>query len=1058
MTVNPLDHPIVLAEPLRRTPGTPAWQEHIPFAFFLVLAQRPGLLVELGTHYGDSYCAFCQAVAAEGLETHCFAVDTWAGDPQAGEYGPEVLADLRAHHDPLYGTFSTLVQSTFDEAVERFEDGSIDLLHVDGLHTYEAVKSDFEMWLPKLSARGVVLVHDTATREEDFGVWRLWEELSARYPAFEFHHGHGLGVLGVGPEQPPELGRLFALEGADADTVRDLFRALGARLALASELDRLPDERSQLQAQVNERNREIEQLRRLASGREAELALVLNSLTWRAATPVRVAGRSALSAASWPLRTAERARELWAEQASDWSLLTRWERSEGERSGELVSARTAVTIAGVRKPALLTPPSTRVFFRLTIPEEASFRSTIGLLESEWGRSPPVRFTLEVRAADGSKRQAWTKTIDPTKRRWQRRWIPFEADLEAFEGREVELALCAEADGGWNDVAAAWGMPAVLRRKSVGGVLDVVRTYFGRHGIRGGVSRGVARLRGAHSEHASYQLWMARNDPSGADIERQRRESKTLAHRPLFSVLTPVHDPDHGVLRKATESVLAQSYDRWELVLVNDGSSDAGIAPILDGYARAEDRIRVVHRAESGGIVAASNDALAHAEGDFIVLLDHDDELSPDALFFVAEKLNEHPDADMVYSDEDKMDFQDRRFDPFFKPDWSPDYFRSCMYTCHLGVYRRPLVVELGGFRPRFDGAQDWDLVLRISERSKRIHHVPRVLYHWRSSPSSMASGPHAKPYAYKAAARALNEHLKRLERPGRCEPGPGEGFFRMHYEITERPLVSIAIPTGGRAREHGGTTFDPLLQCVKSIVARTAYDHFEILCVDDGELPPETARGLEALADERLRRLSFERPFNFAEKMNFAATHARGEHLLFLNDDTEVVSSEWLTALLEFSQQDDVGAVGAKLYFPGGGIQHGGVVVPRGLPGHVFYGFPSDHAGYYSNLLVICNYSAVTAACMMTRKDIFQDLGGFNPEFPLNYNDVDYCLRLRERGYRIVFTPYAELRHFESLSRNGQGTDEELERLARVWGERIERDPFYNPNFRQETGDYRLEV
>lgn len=1061
--LNVLEHPILFAEPRRATHETSAWHAHIPFAMLLVELLRPRVLVELGTHYGDSYCAFCQAVAEVGADTSCFAIDTWAGDPQAGYYGVDVFEDLRAHHDPLYGSFSSLLRTTFDEAVHRFEPGSIDLLHIDGLHTYEAVKHDFETWLPKLSPRGIVLFHDTAVREGDFGVWRLWEELSSKHPSFEFQHGYGLGVVAVGPNVSKNLRWLLDAGEEETAEIQALFAALGSRFTLRDEVamgavafeQQIEGLRSELEAH----EKRIAALKEEVESRETALAMVVGSRTWRLVTPFRVVGSRGLSTATAVPRFKERLEEMWYEKAHDWVLLggRQWLFSEGSAE-ETSDWRASVTVGGVPRPAHVLPGSHSLVFRLRIPSEAAFRSWIGLVESSWGRAiGGVTFRLTARTVEGQQVGTWSRHVKPLERRHDRRWIPFHAGLESFAGQEIELVLSTVPAEGDSEVQSAWGFPAVVYRRPAGAFRDVVRDYFGKHGLRRGFSRALRRATGrALEERALYRQWIYRHEPSQEELERQRTQAQELAFRPTISIVTPVKDTPRDVLTRALDSVRAQTYPFWELCLVDDGSTDPGVRSILREYADADSRIRVRRRAESGGIVAASIDALEEAAGEFVALLDHDDELAPDALFAVARVLNEHPDADMIYSDEDKLDEHGERFEPFFKPDWSPDYLLSCMYTLHLSVYRRALVEDVGGFRPGFDGAQDWDLALRVSERARDIVHIPRVLYHWRVSTASMASGVMAKPYAMDAAKRALNDHLRRNGLSGRCEPGPAPGVFRVRYSIVGEPLVSVIVPTAGTVRTVGDSRFDPLLNCVRSVLPETTYRNFELLCVDDGRLDPATEAELDALGDARIRRLSFTRPFNFAAKVNFAVEQARGEHLLLLNDDTEILSPEWMTAMLELSQLEGVGAVGAKLLYPGGGIQHAGVIVPRGSPTHVFQGFPEDHSGYFENLKVNCNYSAVTAACMMTPRAVFDEVGGFCEDFPLNYNDVDYCLKVTERGYRVVFTPFAELRHFESLSRDGHVAEEELALLRRRWGDSLERDRFYNPNLDQTRNDFAL--
>ncbi len=558
----------------------------------------------------------------------------------------------------------------------------------------------------------------------------------------------------------------------------------------------------------------------------------------------------------------------------------------------------------------------------------------------------------------------------------------------------------------------------------------------------------------------YWIWSTRNLLDGREHRRQRLASACLARRPLISVLTPVYNTEPALLWRTIASVRRQSYPYWELCLVDDASTRDGVADILGRADAADPRIRVLRRGTNGGIVAASNDALAMAQGEFVALLDHDDELAPDALFAVAELVDRHPDADMIYSDEDKLDADGRPCEPFFKPDWSPEYFLTCMYTAHLGVYRRALALDVGAFRPGYEGSQDYDLVLRIADRTARIHHIPRILYHWRITPESTSAGHGNKTYAHAAGRRALADWLLRNGIEGVAEDNEVAGCYRVRFRVLGEPLVSIVIPTAGRVRETPRGPLDLIVNCVESIVRRTDYPNYEIVAVTDGELAPETATALRGLVGERLRLVPYHAPFNFSEKINLGALHAGGEYLLLLNDDVEPLADEWLRAMLELAQRRPIGAVGAKLHYPTGEVQHAGVVVMDGAPHHVLYRWPEDSRGYYNNLRGTCNYSAVTAACLMTRRDVFFQVGGMNPEYAVNFNDVDFCLKVREAGYRLVFTPFARLTHYESLSRSAAGVGhveaEEVFLLRRLWGMRIGRDPYYNQHFRQDSGMFAL--
>lgn len=521
--------------------------------------------------------------------------------------------------------------------------------------------------------------------------------------------------------------------------------------------------------------------------------------------------------------------------------------------------------------------------------------------------------------------------------------------------------------------------------------------------------------------------------------------------PRFSVLTPIYETPPDVLGEMLRSVKRQTFEDWELCLVDDHSPSPYIAETLAAEAAADPRIRVQARSENGGIVAASNDALAMARGEFVALLDHDDLLHPDALALVAEALAADPEIDYLYTDEDKLDAAGHHVAPFFKPDWAPERMRTQMYTCHLSVLRRSLVEEVGGFDPEFEGSQDWDLVLKVTERARHVHHIPRVLYHWRMLEGSAAGGGvEAKPWAYDAGTRAIAAHCERVGIPAdvvRDEDWPG--VYHLHPRLSAEPRVSIVIPTGGTRRQVRYEDVVLVEHCVRSIIEASAYGNYEIVCVVDDHADPTLAAALAEIAGDRLRLVGFGGPFNFSAKINTGAVHADGELLLILNDDMEVVTPDWIERLVMYAQIPGVGAVGGRLIWEDGRLQHVGVLFENlGYPGHQYRGFSGAYNGYSNNVLVAQNYLAVTAACMMTRRDAFEAAGGFSPEFPLSYNDMDYCLKLRANGLRVVYDPDTILYHFESSSRDSEVEDWEKDHLRGRWLPLTATDPFSNPNLK----------
>jgi GT2 family glycosyltransferase len=526
----------------------------------------------------------------------------------------------------------------------------------------------------------------------------------------------------------------------------------------------------------------------------------------------------------------------------------------------------------------------------------------------------------------------------------------------------------------------------------------------------------------------------------------------VADAPRFSVITPVYDTPADVFWAMVGSVLNQSFGDWELCLVDDCSPAPHVAALLDEVEGMDARIRVERRAENGGIVVASNDAVAMARGEFLVLLDHDDELHPDAMRLVDAALREEPEADYAYTDEDKIDRAGRHSGPFFKPDWSPERMRTQMYSCHLSVFRRSLVEAVGGFDPEFEGSQDWDLVLKATERARAVVHVPRVLYHWRMIEGSTAGADEsAKPWAFEAGTRAVQAHLGRIGMPARCTHDPDDrGVYHLDPELREEPLVSIVIPTAGQTREVRYEQVVLVSHCLRSIVETSTYENYELVVVVDTPAEPALLEELREIGGKRLRLVDYDKPFSYSDKVNVGAAAARGEHLLLLNDDIEVATPNWIERMVMYSGMEEIGAVGGRLLLQDGRLQHVGVRFENGLPGHHYWGFRGDFRGYANIVRTAQNCLAVTAACLMTRRQLFEQLGGLSDDFPVNYNDVDYCLRLRQLGKRTVYDPDLRMFHFESSSRSSAVNEWEKQLFRERWLPFTDPDPYSNPQLRHE--------
>ena len=554
---------------------------------------------------------------------------------------------------------------------------------------------------------------------------------------------------------------------------------------------------------------------------------------------------------------------------------------------------------------------------------------------------------------------------------------------------------------------------------------------------GGLSARLRQRRAARSPvsvdfEREYARWLAENEPAGAALRALVHEVRSWPDRPLVSVVMPVYNSEPEWLEEAVDSLLAQAYDRWELCIADDASPRPHVAETLAALQARDDRVRVVRREANGGIAAASQSALEMARGDLVTFLDHDDVLRPHALAEMVRRFRAVPDTGMAYSDEDKILGDGRRGEPFFKPDWSPALLLSTNYLCHQTVIRRELVEQVGGFRPGYDGSQDHDLFLRVADTGCRVEHVPLVLYSWRMVAGSAAASTTAKPYAHVAGVRAVEDSLRRRGLEARVEDGPHAGRYVVRPTVPDSPEVTIVIPTRDRL---------PLLaRCIQSIGERTTYPRHRLLIVDNDSTDAATLEFLTGTPHTVLRHPG---AFNYARIVNRAVRHTDTPLVLLLNNDVAVLSPDWLLAMVEQATQPDVGVVGARLMYPDGRVQHEGIAIG-------YSGVPAvnlDWGGYFAMGEMIREASAVTAACALFRREVFDEVGGFDERLRVAYNDVDFCLRVAQRGYRVVYTPLAELEHAESASRGRLHPEaDEAEFVAR-WGRPAEmRDPYLNPH------------
>lgn len=608
-----------------------------------------------------------------------------------------------------------------------------------------------------------------------------------------------------------------------------------------------------------------------------------------------------------------------------------------------------------------------------------------------------------------------------------------AALPEIKGREIILHFCGDS------VTKTCDIDIEALRKE-----NKPKGFFGRLFGKENVAEG------------GYEAWLARHKADKRVLRRQKHAS--FAQKPLISIVIPLYCTPLPYLKELIESVRRQSYENWQLCLA-DGSPDDKAKEFLEKHYGREKRIVYQKLKENGGISANTNAAAELAKGEYLMFCDHDDTLEPDALYEIVKAIND-TDADVVYTDEDKVSMDGQHyFDPNFKPDFNLFRLRENNYICHIFVVRKSLTDETGMLRSEFDGAQDFDFILRCCEKAKKITHIPKVLYHWRCHMDSTAADPSSKAYAYEAGRKAIREHYQRMGIDAKVDMTERPGWYRSHIKVQGNPMVSIIIPN----KDHT----DDLELCLFSMSRKSTYRNYEVLIVENNSEKEETFEYYKKLPERypKVRVLTWEKEFNYSAINNFAAEEAQGEYLLFLNNDVEILTPDWIEEMLQNCQQENVAAVGAKLYYPDDTIQHAGVVLGLGgIAGHIMCRASREDPGYFGRMISVQEISAVTAACMMVKKSEFDSVKGFDETFQVAFNDIDLCMKFRAAGKKIVFTPYAELYHYESKSRGLEDTpekqfrfDKEVKRFQEKWAQQLEMgDPYYSPNLSVTEGDCSL--
>lgn len=587
---------------------------------------------------------------------------------------------------------------------------------------------------------------------------------------------------------------------------------------------------------------------------------------------------------------------------------------------------------------------------------------------------------------------------------------------------------------------------------------VAMDFWKENGLRALFVKSVHKIQGIDNDY-DYGEWYSLTKPSQEELERQREH--VWENGPKFSIVMPLYQTPERYLREMLDSIVAQTYANWELCLADGSPKGADVSKIIKKYQDKDSRILYKKLEQNGGISDNTNAAIAMTSGDYIVLADHDDAMTEDALFECAKAVKEHPECEVIYSDEDKMDMDGGAlFDPHFKPDFNLDLLTSVNYICHQFVVKKELVDKVGGLRKEFDGAQDYDFIFRCTEAASGVWHIPKVLYHWRCHQDSTASNPQSKLYAFEAGSRAIMEHYHRVGiEAEKVEKGVDYGIYHTIFKILGEPLVSIIIPN----KDH----YQDLDLCIRAILTRGTYKNLEFVVVENNSTKKETFAYYQSIQKEfpQVRVVTWKKEFNYSAINNFGVRHARGEYLLFLNNDTELIAKNFIEEMLGFCQREDVGTVGARLLYQDDTIQHAGVVVGfGGIAGHTFIGLHKAENSYFHRAMCAQDYSAVTAACMMSKKSVFEEAGGFSEDLAVAFNDIDYCMKVRSLGKLVVYAPYAVLYHYESKSRGLEDTPEkvarfnrEVAKFAKKWPDILKNgDPYYNPNLTLRKSNFAL--
>ena len=631
---------------------------------------------------------------------------------------------------------------------------------------------------------------------------------------------------------------------------------------------------------------------------------------------------------------------------------------------------------------------------------------------------------------------------------------FHIELHPIPQQKVYLLMRAEEE---RLVKVIETSALLQKKKKISNLVQKGMDYLQYNGMGAFVQKSFKKVVDTKDRSIPYSKWIQKHLPSPKELEEQKKYQ--FLYRPKISIVIPLYRTPEKYLCEMIDSVLNQSYSNWELCLSDGSGEDSPLTQLLKQYEKKDSRIKVVYNNRQLHIAENTNEAIKIATGDFIAFSDHDDLLTPDAMFHVAKAVNENMELEVLYSDEDKVSAGNKFMQPHMKPDFNIDLLRTVNYICHLFVVKKTMIEKVGMLRPEFDGAQDYDFILRCVEATNRIYHIPRILYHWRFFEGSTAENPESKLYAFEAGKRAIEAHYERVGIRAEVVQGEFLGLYRTRYIRDKDPLVSILIPN----KDHT----DDLDRCIRSIEEKSTYHNYEYIIIENNSDQEETFAYYKKLQEENPKAhvVYWDGEFNYSAINNYGVSFANGEYLLLLNNDVEVINADWLEEMLGYCMRDDVGIVGARLYYPDDTIQHAGVVIGfGGIAGHAFVQQKRGTTGYCHRIICAQDYSAVTAACMMVKKSVFEEVGGLTEELKVAFNDVDFCMKVRQAGKLVVYNPYVELYHYESKSRGLEDTPEkvarfnsEIKKFSERWPEILKNgDPYYNPNLTLKSQDFSL--